>query len=72
MHERSFLCAFEKEEPEKVVGVDRVVYEAGVLLLLANHIHQTRDVRPNIALDIGKHGLRGLLVDLIFTHLRLI
>ena len=58
MHERSFLCAFEKEEPEKVVGVDRVVYEAGVFLLLANHVHQTRDVRPNIALDIGKHGLR--------------
>ena len=58
MHERSFLCAFEKEEPEKVVRVDRVVYEAGVLLLLANHIHQARDVRPNIALDIGQHGLR--------------
>ena len=58
MHGRSFICAFEKEEPEKVVGVDRVVYEAGVLLLLANHVHQTRDVRPNIALDIGKHGLR--------------
>ena len=59
MHERSFLCAFEKEEPEKVVGVDRVVYEAGVLLLLANHVHQARDVRPNIALaHIGKQGLR--------------
>ena len=58
MHERSFLCAFEKEEPEKVVGVDRVVYEAGVLLLLANHIHQAGDVRPNIALDIGQQGLR--------------
>lgn len=56
--DRSFLCAFEKEEPEKVVGVDRVVYEAGVLLLLADHVHQTRDVRPNIALDIGKQGLR--------------
>ena len=52
------ICAFDKEEPEKVVGVDRVVYEAGVLLLLANHIHQAGDVRPNIALDIGKHGLR--------------
>ena len=53
------ICAFEKEEPEKVVGVDRVVYEAGVLLLLANHVHQTRDVRPNIALvHIGQQGLR--------------
>ena len=56
--DRSFLCAFEKEEPEKVVGVDRVVYEAGVLLLVADHVHQARDVRPNISLDIGKQGLR--------------
>ena len=62
------ICAFEKEEPEKVVGVDRVVNEAGVLLLLANHIHQTRDVRPNIALvHIGQQGLRLSLVALIFT-----
>ena len=66
------ICAFEKEEPEKVVGVDRVVYEAGVLLLLADHVHQTRDVRPNIALDIGQKGLRWSLVAWIFTHLRLI
>ena len=61
------ICAFEKEEPKKVVGVDRVVYEAGVLLLLANHVHQARDVRPNIALDIGQQGLRLSLVALIFT-----
>ena len=53
------ICAFEKEEPEKVVGVDRVVYEAGVLLLVADHVHEARDVRPNISLvHIGKQGLR--------------